>query len=254
MTQTQAAADAQLKINGLDVTSPTNTLTDVVQGLTINLLQPTTGAAQITVAQDNDALKKSVDTFVESYNALAKMLRTQTKYDEATQKAGSLQGDSTAVGLQRQLRNVLTSESPASSVYETINAIGITLQADGTLKVDSTKLTAALNTNPAEVKKLFSAYTPQVNENDPDVNGIATRLRIYADKVLGLDGSLTSKTEGLNTSLKLNQKRQDELTDRLALTEARLRAQYTTLDTNMAKMSALNSYITNQVAAWNKSS
>ena len=254
MTQTQAAADAQLKINGLDVTSPTNTLTDVVQGLTINLLQPTTGAAQITVAQDNDALKKSVDTFVESYNALAKMLRTQTKYDEATQKAGSLQGDSTAVGLQRQLRNVLTSESPASSVYETINAIGITLQADGTLKVDSTKLTTALNTNPAEVKKLFSAYTPQVNENDPDVNGIATRLRIYADKVLGLDGSLTSKTEGLNTSLKLNQKRQDELTDRLALTEARLRAQYTTLDTNMAKMSALNSYITNQVAAWNKSS
>jgi flagellar hook-associated protein 2 len=182
------------------------------------------------------------------------MLRTQTKYDEATKKAGSLQGDSTAVGLQRQLRNVLTSESPASSVYETINAIGITLQGDGTLKVDSTKLTAALTTNPAEVKKLFSAYTPQVNENDPDVNGIATRLRIFADKVLGLDGSLTSKTEGLNTSLKLNQKRQDELTDRLALTEARLRAQYTTLDTNMAKMSALNSYITNQVAAWNKSS
>ncbi|WOB09809.1 flagellar filament capping protein FliD [Piscinibacter gummiphilus] len=254
MTQTQAAADAELKINGLDVISPTNTLSDVVQGLTINLLQPTTGTAQVTVAQDNDALKKSVDTFVESYNALAKMLRTQTKYDEATKTAGSLQGDSTAVGLQRQLRNLLTSETPASSVYETINSIGIALQSDGTLKVDSTKLTAALNANPAEVKKLFSAYTPQVNDTDPDVNGIATRLRIFADKVLGLDGSLTSKTEGLNTTLKLNQKRQDELTDRLALTEARLRAQYTTLDTNMAKMSALNSYITNQVAAWNKSS
>lgn len=254
MTQTQAAADAELKINGLDVISPTNTLTDVVQGLTINLLQPTTGTAQVTVAQDNDALKKSVDTFVESYNALAKMLRTQTKYDEATKTAGSLQGDSTAVGLQRQLRNLLTSETPASSVYETINSIGLALQSDGTLKVDSTKLTAALNANPAEVKKLFSAYTPQVNDTDPDVNGIATRLRIFADKVLGLDGSLTSKTEGLNTTLKLNQKRQDELTDRLALTEARLRAQYTSLDTNMAKMSALNSYITNQVAAWNKSS
>ena len=76
MTQTQASADAQLRNNGLDVTSPTNTLTDTVQGLTINLLQPTTGVAQITVTQDNEALKKSVDTFVESYNALAKMLRT----------------------------------------------------------------------------------------------------------------------------------------------------------------------------------
>lgn len=254
MTETQPAADAELKINGLDVTSPTNTLTDVVQGLTINLLQPTTGAAQITVAQDNDALKKSVDTFVESYNALAKMLRTQTKYDESTKTAGSLQGDSTAVGLQRQLRNLLTGESPASSVYATINSIGITMQSDGSLKVDSTKLTTALNTNPGEVKKLFSAYTPQVNENDPDLNGIAKRLSLFADKVLGADGSLTTKTDGLNTSLKLNQKRQDELTDRLALTEARLRAQYTSLDSNMAKMSALNSYITNQVAAWNKSS
>ncbi|MBL0727677.1 flagellar filament capping protein FliD [Piscinibacter sp. HJYY11] len=254
MSQTQAAADAQLRINGLDVISPTNTLTDVVQGLTINLLQPTTGTAQVTVSQDNDALKKSVDTFVESYNALAKMLRTQTKYDESTKTAGSLQGDSTAVGLQRQLRNLLTSETPASSVYPTINALGMTLQTDGSLKVDATRLTAALNTNPAEVRRLFSAYTPRVNENDPDVNGIAKRLSLFADKVLGVDGSLTSKTEGLNTSLKLNQKRQDELTDRLALTEARLRAQYTSLDTNMAKMSALNSYITNQVAAWNKSS
>lgn len=254
MSETQAAADAQLKINGLDVTSPTNTLSDVVQGLTINLLQPTTGTAQITVAQDNEALKKSVDTFVESYNALAKMLRTQTKYDESTKTAGSLQGDSTAVGLQRQLRTILTGESPASSVYETISSIGVAMQSDGTLKVDSAKLTTALNTNLAEVRKLFSAYTPQVNDNDPDVNGIAKRLSIFADKVLGLDGSLTTKTEGLNSSLKLNQKRQDELNDRLALTEARLRAQYTTLDTNMAKMSALNSYITNQVAAWNKSS
>ncbi len=254
MTQTQAAADAELKINGLDVISSSNTLTDVVQGLTINLLQPTTGTAQITVAQDNEALTKSVNTFVESYNALATMLRTQTKYDDATKKAGSLQGDSTAVGLQRQLRNLLTSETPASSVYETINAIGMTLQSDGTLKVDSTKLTAALNTNPNEVKKLFSAYTFRANDTDPDVNGIATRRRIFADKVMGTDGSLVTKTDGLNSSLKLNQKRQDELTDRLSLTEARLRAQYTSLDTNMAKMSALNAYITNQVAAWNKSS
>jgi flagellar hook-associated protein 2 len=254
MTQTQAAADAQLTINGLAVTSSSNTLTDVIQGLTINVTAPTTGTAQISVVQDNDSLKKSVDAFVEAYNGLAKMLRTQTKYDEATKTAGALQGDSTAVSLQRQLRNLLTSESPASSVYATINAVGVSMQSDGTLKVDSAKLTTALNTNPNEVKKLFSAYTAQANEDDPDVNGIATRLRLFADEVLGTDGSLTTKAAGLNSTLTLNQKRQDELTDRLALTEARLRAQYTSLDTNMAKMSALNSYITNQVAAWNKSS
>ncbi len=254
MSLTQEATNADLSINGLDVSSPTNTLTDMVQGLTINLLQPTTGTAQISVMQDNDALKKSVDTFVEAYNGLAKLLRAQTKYDEGSKSAGALQGDSTAVSLQRQLRNLLTGSSPASSVYETIGAIGMTIQSDGTLKVDSAKLTTALNTNPGEVRRLFSASVPRADENAPDENGIATRLRRFADQVLGAEGALTTKTEGLNTSLKLNRDRQAELTDRLALTEARLRAQYTTLDTNMAKMSALNSYISNQIAAWNKSS
>lgn len=250
MSQSQQAADAELKINGLDVTSSSNTLKDVVQGLTINLLQPTNGAAQVSVVQDNDSLKKSVSSFVDAYNGLAKMLRTQTKYDEATKTAGSLQGDSTAVALQRQLRNLVTGNSPASGVYATLNSVGVAMQSDGSLKVDDTKLNAALNTNLGEVRKLFSAN----NVADATQNGVATRLRLFADQVLGIDGALTTKTAGLSSSLTLNQKRQDELSDRLTLTEARLRAQYTSLDTNMSKMSALNTYITNQVAAWNKSS
>jgi flagellar hook-associated protein 2 len=158
------------------------------------------------------------------------------------------------VSLQRQLRNVLTAESPASSTFPSLNSVGVTLQADGTLKIDDTKLTSALNSNPAEVKKLFSASSPIVNPTDPDLNGIATRLRIFTDKILSSDGALTTKSASLNTTLSLNQKRQDEMTARLALTEARMRAQYTSLDTNMAKLTALNTYITNQVAAWNKSS
>ncbi|MGY4830198.1 flagellar filament capping protein FliD [Sphaerotilaceae bacterium SBD11-9] len=255
MTQTQAPADAQITINGLAVSTSGNRLTDTIQGLTINLNQVTAGATvQVTVAQDNAALKGSVQSFVDSYNTLAKMLSTQTKYDEATKTAGKLQGDSTAVSLQRQLRNLVTSSSPASSVYPTLNAVGITLQADGTMKIDDTKLTSALNSNPAEVKKLFSTSVTQVNANDPDQNGIATRLRIFGDKILGSEGALTTKTDSLNSILSLNQKQQDAMTDRLTLTEKRLRAQYSALDTNMSKLTALNTYITNQVAAWNKSS
>lgn len=250
MSQTQAAADATLRINGLDIISSSNTLSDVVQGLTINLTQaPTTGTAQVSVVQDTEALKTSIQGFVDSYNALSKMLSTQTKYDEGSKTAGTLQGDSTAVALQRQLRNIVTATSPASSLYGTLSSVGVSMQSDGTLKIDSTKLTAALNANPQEVKKLFATN----DVDDPSQNGIAARLRIFGDQVLSTDGALTTRTAGLNTSLTLNRKRQDELTDRLALTEARLRAQYTSLDTNMARMTALNTYITNQVAAWNKS-
>jgi flagellar hook-associated protein 2 len=253
MTQTQAPADAQVTINGLAVTTSGNRLNDTIQGLNLNLNKVTTPATvQVTVAQDNTALKTSVQGFVDSYNALAKMLSAQTKYDEATKTAGKLQGDSTAVSLQRQLRNVLTAESPASATYPSLNSVGITLQADGTLKIDDTKLTSALNSNLTEVKKLFSASSPMVNPTDPDLNGVATRLRNFTDKILGSEGALTTKSASLNTTLSLNQKRQDEMTARMALTEARLRAQYTSLDTNMSKLTALNTYITNQVAAWNK--
>ena len=250
MTQTQAPADAQVTINGLQIATSGNRLTDTVQGLTINLNRETTGTVQINVTQDNTALKTSVQGFVDSYNALAKMLSAQTKYDEATKTAGKLQGDSTAVSLQRQLRNALTASSPASSVYESLNSVGVALQADGTLKIDDTKLTSALNSNLTEVRNLFSATNPST----PAENGIATRMRLFADQMLASEGALTTKTAGLNTSLSLNQKRQDEFTNRMALTEARLRAQYSALDTNMSRLTALNTYITNQVAAWNKSS
>jgi flagellar hook-associated protein 2 len=255
MTQTQPPADAQVTVNGLAVSTSGNRLTDMIQGLTINLNKATAGATvQISVAQDNTALKGSVQAFVDSYNTLAKMLASQTKYDDATKTAGKLQGDSTAVSLQRQLRNVLTSQSPASGVYPTLNSIGVALQADGTLKVNDAKLTSALNANPLEVKKLFSDSHPIANAGDPDLNGIATRLRIFGDQILGSEGALSTKTASLNTILSLNQKRQDDMTQRLALTEARMRAQYTSLDTNMSRLTALNAYITNQVAAWNKSS
>ncbi len=255
MTQTQVPADAQITINGLAVTTSGNRLTDTIQGLTLNMSRATAGAVvQVTVAPDNTSLKGSVQSFVDSYNTLAKMLSTQTKYDESSKTAGKLQGDSTAVSLQRQLRNVLTAESPASATYPSLNSVGVTLQADGTLKIDDTRLTSALNNNPAEVKKLFSASSPMVNPTDPDLNGVATRLRIFTDKILGSDGALSTKAASLSSTLSLNQKRQDEMTARMALTEARLRAQYTSLDTNMSRLTALNTYITNQVAAWNKSS
>lgn len=250
MTQTQAPADAQVTINGLQIATSGNRLTDTVQGLTINLNRETTGTVQINVTQDNTALKTSVQGFVDSYNALAKMLSAQTKYDETTKSAGKLQGDSTAVSLQRQLRNALTASSPASSVYASLNSVGVALQADGTLKIDDTKLTTALNSNLTEVRSLFSA----TNATTPSENGVATRMRLFADQMLASEGALTTKTAGLNTSLTLNQKRQDEFTNRMALTEARLRAQYSALDTNMSRLTALNTYITNQVAAWNKSS
>ena len=250
MTRTQTASDAKAFVNGLEINSATNNLSDVIQGLTLNLNKVTTDTVQINVAQDNTAMKTSVQNFVNAYNSLASTLATQTKYDDATKTAGTLQGDSTAVALQRQLRSLVAAPSGASSVFSSLSQVGVELQADGTLKVSDTKLVSALSSNLAEVKKLFANTSLT---DDTSTNGVAQRLRSFGDTVLGTDGMLTTRKAGLSSNLTRNKDQQDAYTTRLESTEKRIRAQYTALDTKVASLTALNTYITQQITNWNKS-
>ena len=248
MTRTQKAIDAKATVNGLEINASSNNLSDVIQGLTINLNKVTTDPIQINVTQDNTAIKASIQNFVTAYNSLSTTLTNQTKYDDATKTAGTLQGDSTAVSLQRQLRSLISAPSGASSVFATLSQAGIETQADGTLKVNDSKLTTSLGNLP-ELSKLFS----QSSLTDSSQDGIARRLRSFGDAVLGGDGALTTRSAGLAASLKRNGSEQDTINTRLASTEKRIRAQYTALDTQVASFTALNTYITQQIANWNKS-
>jgi len=189
-----------------------------------------------------------ISSFVAAYNGLSSLLKNQTKYDESTKTAGTLQGDSTAVSLQRQLRLVLTAPGTASSTFTNLSSMGLEIQADGTLRVSDTKLNAALAKLP-EMKKAFANSDVADSDND----GFAQKLRALGDQVLGTDGGLAARTAGLNSTLKLNQERQDDITDRMTATEKRLRAQYTALDTKMAGLNTLSTYIGQQIANWNKS-
>ena len=247
-TETQKSADATAKINGLTVTSASNTLSNVLNGLTLNLSKVTTAPVQVTVAQDTDSITKSVQAFVDAYNSLSSLLTTDLKYDAGTQVAGPLQGDSAARAIQSQLRKIVASSSGASSTFTTLSQVGIQVQKDGTLKVDSSKLSSAMS-NPTELKKAFT----NVDFTNSANNGFANQLRTFGDQVLGLSGVLTTRVAGLNKNLASNQKDQDSLNDRLAQTQARLQAQYSALDSTMASSNALSTYVTQQIANWNKS-
>jgi len=114
--------------------------------------------------------------------------------------------------------------------------------ADGSLSVASSKLDDAL-ANPDELKKLLA--TDGTNTGN---SGFMDRFRDLGNAVLDTDGSLETLQASLEGQVKGNQKRQDEMNDRLTSTEARLRAQYQALDTTMAKMNALSSYVNQQMA------
>lgn len=246
-TRTQAAANATATVNGLAVSSATNTLTNVFKGLTINLAKVGAAPVQITVAQNADSIKSSVNDFVTAYNSLSTLLSTDLKYDAGSQTAGPLQADSTAVSLQRQLRNLVGSFSTASSTFSTLSQVGVQIQSDGTLKVDSSALDSAL-ANPAELKKMFT----NVDSANPANNGIAVQLRSFGNAALGADGLLTTRVSGLNTTLTTNKNDQSTLSDRIAATQARLQAQYSALDTLMAGINSQSAYVTQQITNWNK--
>lgn len=244
----QAAQNAQATINGIPITSSSNTLTNVIDGVTLNLQARTTTDANITVNPDGDAVSKGVDAFVKAYNAVASFIATQTKYDPASKTGAPLQGNSTVVGLLWQLRGVLNQFSSASTAYTALSDVGITMQADGTLATNASKLGAAI-TNRSQLQKLLAT-----SGADTASSGFMVRFSRLADAVLGVDGSLTTASSTLQSQISKMVKREDDMQRRLDATQARLTAQYQALDAQMANLNSLSNYVTAQLAAWNKAS
>ena len=213
-----------------------------MEGLDLNLLKVTTGAVQVTVGSDTSAMRKGISDFVSAFNEISKYLGTQTKYDDASKVAGALQGDRSAVGLQNRLRGLLQQTSTASTVYDRLGDLGLDLQRDGTIKVNNSKLDAAL-ANPGELSLAFSTLQ----------SGFGQRFKALADSVLGTDGLLTTRSNGLRDSLSRNDKDQKRMEDRVARVKERLTRQYSALDTSLNSINGLGTFVQQQITNWNKS-
>lgn len=243
----QYAQDAQARINGLTVTSATNALTDNIPGVTINLLAKTiSGPLTMAISEDVTLAVKNVNDFVTAYNTLNKSLSELTKYDSATKTAGLFQGDASVVGLQNVLRGILSSTSMGSSLQRLAD-IGLERKLDGSLNIMTSKLSVAANSGTS-LQQLFTN-----NNGDPMTNGFALKLKAFGQGVAASGGAVKSKAEVLQKVLDTNAKAQTKINDQAAAFEARMRARYSALDGQMAQLNALNSYVSQQVTLWNKS-
>ncbi|MBI3348065.1 MAG: flagellar filament capping protein FliD [Burkholderiales bacterium] len=159
-----------------------------------------------------------------------------------------MQGDSTAIGLQNQLRSIIGGTTSLAGSIGRLAQIGLEPGNDGNLTTSDTKLNTALG-DLDSVKKLFTGLD---SNGDASNNGFAQRIRSYIDGALSTDGRLTSRQSGLQKLIDNNNKQADELDARASLTETRLRARYTALDTQMSKLNGLSSYVTQQMAQLSK--
>jgi flagellar hook-associated protein 2 len=157
LSQTVPAQNATAVIDGITVSKSTNTVTDAIEGVTLNLLKEG-GTTTLTVARDSAGAQAAVESFVKAYNDLNKTITDLSKYDAANKKASTLTGDATVRSVQTQLRGLFnTALSTAGGGLTSLSDIGVTFQKDGTLKLDSGKLTTALNDSTKDVSSLFAA-------------------------------------------------------------------------------------------------
>jgi len=248
MALVQSAADARAIVNGIAVVSASNDLAGVVDGLTLRLRQATSAPVEVAVSVDTEAVSKAIRTFAEAYNALVNYISDQTKFDANSRTGGPLQGDSAANNLMSQLRTVLTTPTGASSSFGRLSDVGLRAQRDGTLQVDSAKLSSAVG-RLDELKKAFSNSDGTVSAND----GFTRRYAALASGVLAVDGNLATRTEGLRKLITRNETEQSKVRDRADRFQARLVEQYTALDGKVAQLNSLNSYVTQQLAQLNRS-
>jgi flagellar hook-associated protein 2 len=246
LTKTQSAVDASILVEGIVVTSATNTVKDAIPGVTLNLLAKTTSAAQISVDVDKTAIKAKIQTFQDAYNKLNADLKVQTKYDKATKSGGPLLGDGTTTGIQNMLRALVGSSGPATSTISRLSNLGLEIQEDGSLKTNSTKLDTALQ-DPVNVKAFFATNTGTAASN-----GIAKRIYDFAFGANAVGGSVTTHSAAFQKSIDQTNVSIGKFNTHIADYQSQLLAQYTRLDTNMSKLNSLSTFVSQQVAQWNK--
>ncbi|WP_082493854.1 flagellar filament capping protein FliD [Massilia sp. Leaf139] len=240
MTKSQTAQNAEMTIDGVPVSKASNTVTDAIKGVTLNLAQTNVGSpVKVTLAKDTADVTKNITAFVDAYNTLATAVNKQTAFNATTKTGAVLNGDASARSILTGIRAELGKAVGDAGGLKTLSDIGISFQRDGTLKLEKPdKLKTALETNFTAVSSLFGGS-----------DGVATRLTKVTDEMLGSKGVFKTRTDGLNATISSLGKSQDRMELQLAQTEKRYRAQFTSLDTMMVNMQSMNSYLSQQLAA-----
>ena len=153
---TQTARDASLLLDGVSITKSSNTVTDVISGAALKL--QSAGSGTISLSTDTEAITTKVSDFVDEYNDLSLFLNEQLALDSETEETGVLFGNFAVQNLQQILRSSISNKvTGVSGDYSFLSQIGITTKPDGTLTLDTDKLSDALLSDIKNVSQLFSS-------------------------------------------------------------------------------------------------
>lgn len=245
MYSVQAAQDARLRVDGIEVSRGKNAITDVIDNVTITLTkEPVSPATSLngtlSLSEDQSAAKTAVEAFIKAYNEVASTLSNLTSYDAENKTSATLTGDSTARNIQSQLRTTLAAGIAGLSGVSSLSQVGISFGKDGTLSLDSTKFAAALSDPAKDVAAFFAGKE--------GVKGFAETFSSRLTAFLDSGGLINSRTEGINATIKSLTRQYDDMEAKLVRMEERYRKQYSSLDTLLNGLSQTSTYLTQQLA------
>lgn len=227
--------DAAVKLEGqFDITSSSNTLTDTVQGVTINLLKA--GTTTLTVDRDTASVQSSIQNFASTYSALVNVIGKLANGDLSSEKPA-------LYSLESQLRGILNTNTTGTGTFANIFEIGASTSKTGSLTVDSTMLTNALNKDFNSVADLFANAS----------SGLAVRLKDLATQYMSTGGPIDGRTQGLSTQIRDLAARRARIEQHALAMQDIYTKQYTALDTLVSQLKTTGNYLTQQISLMNKS-
>ncbi|HDX4050363.1 TPA: flagellar filament capping protein FliD [Enterobacter soli] len=245
MTESVTAQNAKLKVNNVDIENSSNSISDALEDITLNLNDVTTGNQTLTISKDTSKAETALKAWVDAYNTLQDSFASLTKYtavdagsSSQNSSNGALLGDSTLRTIQTQLKSLLTNSAGGTS-YKSLTQLGITSDpSTGKLTLDSTKLETALTDNPSAVKDLIVG--------DGKTTGITTTMATKLTDWLSTKGIIQAAKDGVSKTLNNLTDQYNAVSDRIDATVAQYKAQFTQLDVLMTSLNNTSSYLTQQ--------
>ncbi len=260
MYSIQKAQNALLTVDGMDISRSSNTVKDVIDGVTLTLnkvsdkdsVTDSYKPSTFSVTDDTASAKKALQEFVDNYNELTKAINQYTYFDKNTKQGSVLTGDSVTRSLQTQLRSVMNDTLGALGGVNGLAALGITQKplkdgTDGTLIIDNAKLDKALADEELDLAAFFAGSN--------GVKGFGAKLEEKITSFISTSsdgktesGLLADRTKGIDKSIDSLVQQSETLLRRLESTEKMYRKQFSSLDTLLASMQSTSSFLTQQLA------
>ena len=232
-TENRAASDATVEINGISVTSDSNTISDAVPGMDIELYQTTSAAETVTVTMDKEGIRANVQTVIDAYNEVVSWVAGKSAYNADAGIKGPFVGETTVTRVMRGLQNVVSDTHDSSTDLNSLSLIGITTQTTGSLEMDADDFDDALDDYFDDVMNLFI-------EDDGFGASMKEQIDVYIDPV---DGTLESFQDSLESRIDDMEDQVASYEYRIERYETRLRAQFSAMESLLGGMQGTSNYL-----------